>query len=102
MADWKKMANGRKMIEHPAGFLMIVPEQHPPIVPVECNVCGFLMKDFMDLVEHKRHECCYNCSLKWAQPNSVSWKNGWRPSEEEIMQETKRRKSLPSYNYQVR
>ena len=102
MADWKKMANDRKMTEHPAGFLIIIPEQYPDVIPVECNVCGSLMKDFTDLVEHKRYSCCYNCSVKWAQPNSRQWIDGWRPQQEEITKEVERRNCLPSFIYQVK
>ena len=102
MVDWNKMANDRKMTEHPAGFLVIIPEQYPDVIPVECSVCGFLMKDFMDLAEHKRYSCCYNCSIKWAQPNSELWVNGWRPQQNEIIKEIERKNCLPSFIYQVK
>lgn len=102
MSEWKIMANNRKLKQHPAGFAVIVPEHLPDIIPLSCNVCGSLLKDFTDMVEYKQYNCCYNCSIKWAQPNSKIWQDGWRPDKKEVSQEIKRRNCLPSFIYQVK
>ena len=102
MDEWIQMANSRKMKQHPAGFLVIVPEQYPDVVPIECSVCGFLLKDFTDMIEHKKNNCCYNCAVKWAHPNSGIWKDGWRPPQEEVLKEIDSRNCLPSFIYQVK
>ena len=102
MDEWNHMANDRKMKNHPAGFMVIVPNVIPDVVPVDCSVCGLLLKDFTDMIEHKKNGCCYNCSIKWAYPNSTRWESGWRPSPDEILKETEKRNCLPSFIYQVK
>ena len=101
-SKWQTMANGRRFKLHPAGFMVIMPDQSPDVIPLECNVCGSLLKDFDDMIEYKQYNCCYNCSIKWAQHNDAEWKNGWRPSQEEVTQEINRRNCLPSFIYQVK
>ncbi len=68
---------------HPDGFYVIKPKQLN-VIPIECPVCIRMMSDADDAAAYRKHACCHDCMLIWAEPNSDSWKNGWRPDYETV------------------
>jgi hypothetical protein len=62
---------------------IIIPESYVPS-KTDCSICGFAFRHQEDVFEHTNHGCCLDCSLYFMQPNRVKWKNGWRPSKEEV------------------
>lgn len=55
-------------------------------VPAFCKVCGGLMKG-KSTYTHYDYGCCIDCYVFWLEgrPESIKrWKDGWRPSPDEI------------------
>ena len=65
------------------GITVIIPESYVPSAK-DCSVCGLAFRHQEDYSEHERNGCCTDCSLHFMQPNRKKWKNGWRPSKEEV------------------
>ena len=65
------------------GITVIIPESYTPS-PKDCEICGLAFRHQEDYAEHERYGCCIDCSLHFMQPNRKKWKNGWRPSKEEV------------------
>ena len=65
------------------GIAIIIPESYKPS-NVDCPICSLAFRHQEDVLEHKKYGCCLDCSLHFMQPNRKKWKNGWRPSKEEV------------------
>jgi len=65
------------------GIAIIIPESYTPS-NTDCDICGYAFRHQEDVIEHENHGCCIDCSLQFMQPNREKWKNGWRPSKEEV------------------
>ena len=85
MNDWKKYPDNRLIMEHPAGFFIIKPEELDRGQPLACPVCDAFMTSFYDDESYQKFECCDRCSSAWARPRQEQWKAGWRPSREEVL-----------------
>ena len=94
---WKKLSNDRWIANHPLKFSIICPNDHPAPVPLSCPICKFMMRDQVDAMAYLEAGSCSNCKLQWFEPNRAAWANGWRPSQEIVEQEQKKRLSVPSY-----
>lgn len=67
------------------GFLVIRPDSSDAErLPIDCDVCGVLMRTSDDEAAWSKYKCCNDCSMKWAARRSEAWAAGWRPTEEEI------------------
>jgi len=53
-------------------------------VPVACPVCDYLLRTNSDEKSFRLFGCCESCEMFWARPRQNEWKEGWRPSKEEI------------------
>jgi hypothetical protein len=42
------------------------------------------MKDYQDDKSFEEYGCCEFCDTNIVRPNMKKWKEGWRPSNEEI------------------
>jgi len=85
MMEWKQYTRGRVIAEHPTGFLIIKPEGYEAINNVFCPVCGSVMGGPLDDESMNKFNCCDSCSTFWAYPNKERWKEGWRPTAEEVI-----------------
>lgn len=74
----------RLIEEQPEGFVVIVPIDAEPPIPLVCAVCDHVMRSRDDEVSHREFGCCDRCSRLWAYPRRQAWMNGWRPSSEEV------------------
>lgn len=101
MDNWKQLPNDRHLRKF-KGYSVILPSERPAVVPLDCPVCQQLMRDHDDVLSFQRNECCGDCELVWAIPNSEMWLEGWRPASQTIINELNRRKEMPSYIYQVK
>ena len=95
----KQQIENKNIKSHPAGFLIIRPaasinEKH---IPLECPVCSLLMRDYSDVMSFNKWECCDECYITWANTSYNKWKDGWRPTSEDIDLARKKRLSLPTY-----
>lgn len=102
MHDWKLLPNNRKITSTSQGCAVILPTSDIDIVPLDCPVCKFLLRDHGDVLEFQRNQCCLDCAVIWAHPNIVRWAEGWRPPASELKIELDRRNNMPSYIYQVK
>lgn len=53
-------------------------------VPSFCPVCGNLMRENKCIDTYYRYGCCADCEIAFVDDREEEWKNGWRPSKEEI------------------
>jgi hypothetical protein len=79
--SWKPFVGDRRLVEKD-GYDVVYSEF--PAVPLCCPVCETVLRSKADEDEHKRNGCCHLCAVRWAYPNLPKWKDGWRPTREEI------------------
>ena len=101
MDNWKTLPNDRKLRKL-KNYSVIMPSELPNVVPLECPVCMYLMRDHDDVLSYGRNKCCINCETTWAVPHSEGWSNGWRPDQKTIKSELNKRNNYPSFIYQVK
>jgi hypothetical protein len=82
--SWTKINRDRIIATHSDGFYVIKPEIIRVAVPISCDVCHLLMKTSDDSLAYRQYQCCSGCSSRWAESRRQEWKDGWRPSQEEI------------------
>lgn len=74
----------RLIEDHPEGFVVIVPVDAEPPIPLSCQICFHVMRTRDDEVAYREFGCCDRCARLWAQPRRQVWKDGWRPSSEQV------------------
>lgn len=84
MINWKPYMKDRLIAEHPRGFYVIKPAEVNDSQPLFCPLCESIMRSEMDDDAYKKFTCCDSCATTWAYRNKEKWKEGWRPSSEEI------------------
>jgi hypothetical protein len=82
--EWKKYPNDRMMRVHPEGFVIVIPDDHENSVPLACELCSSLFRSSDDVTEWREFGCCFACAQKFAHPDREKWKNGHRPTKEQI------------------
>jgi len=102
MHSWKLLPNNRKITFTPHDCAIILPTSEIDIVPLDCPVCKYLLRDHDDVLEFQHSQCCLDCAIVWAHPNVEKWATGWRPSTSELKIELDKRNNIPSYIYQVK
>ena len=94
--EWKQLTRNRKLYNSQDGYSIIVPDDDMEIIPLDCDVCGYLMQNYSDVISYRESRCCSHCFMKWAEVDLESWNSGARPPENEIEEEKKKRANLPS------
>jgi hypothetical protein len=92
--DWKPYFDDR-IYRDDKSVTIIAPKEYEKPVPLFCPVCEFCIKTPEDIVHYKKYFCCTLCAFKWATINSENWLAGWRPTNEEILEEIEKRKKIP-------
>jgi hypothetical protein len=100
MSEKKTYPQNRTILEHKDGFVIITPVDYVPNIPLSCPVCQTLMRSKDDESAWESFSCCHKCSLAWAASQKEKWKNGWRPTIEQIDDELKMRTPL-SINFML-
>ena len=93
---WARLDEKRE-INHSLTVPVVRPIVHEKIVPLDCPVCGNMLRDHTDVVSYENFGCCDPCSLQWAQPNREKWSDGWRPSPADVEMFLDSLKKLPTY-----
>ena len=101
MDNWKQLSTGKK-IKELKSYSIIVSEECPNRIPLECPVCGMLMSSFEDTISYQNNQCCSSCELQWVFQNQEKWLTGWRPSQKEIKKYINERNDIPSFIYEVK
>jgi hypothetical protein len=84
MMKWRPYLNNRIIAEHPSGFYVIKSTEPSEGRPIFCPLCDSIMRTDLDEDAYKKFECCDSCATNWAYPNKEKWKDGWRPSSDEV------------------
>lgn len=79
---------------HPKQFYIITPKEFHRNIPISCPVCETLLRSKDDEEAFESFSCCHRCSMAWASARRESWKEGWRPSTEDIKKELSMRQLL--------
>jgi hypothetical protein len=66
------------------GILVFLPNNYEVKNDFFCNLCAYPMKDYQDDKSFEEYGCCEFCDTNIVRPNMKKWKEGWRPSNEEI------------------
>lgn len=74
----------RLIEDRPEGFVIIVPIDVEPRIPLVCNICDHVMRNCDDEVAWHEFGCCDRCARLWAHPRREAWKGGWRPTAEQV------------------
>ena len=90
--DWKSYTNNR-LIQKFDGYFVIVPEGYlgSKTMPLFCDVCSIRFCSVEDEKSYDEFECCSSCADTWAYSKKSEWKNGWRPSKEQVENSIERR-----------
>jgi hypothetical protein len=78
------------------GYVIILPDNwnEKDHCPTWCPVCNFSMITYEDLRAYEKYECCYDCSITYAEGvKREDWKTGWRPGPEDLIKHEPRRRS---------
>jgi len=75
----------RLIEERPEGFVVIVPIDAPPPIPMSCQTCNHVMRSRDDEIAYHEFGCCDRCARTWAHARRKDWKGGWRPTSEQVL-----------------
>lgn len=53
-------------------------------VPSFCPVCQVVMKGHKSTISYYNFACCADCHIQWVEGREEKWKEGWRPTSEQI------------------
>jgi hypothetical protein len=81
---WKPYINDRLIKHHNEGFVVITPVDAAPAIPLCCPVCNAALRTREDESAYIDVSCCNRCALLWAHARRKEWKDGWRPTQEQI------------------
>lgn len=74
-----------RILEDHDGFVVITPKTQSQIqTPLFCPVCSRIMSGLRDVLSFNDMKCCETCDTFWARLNVEKWKNGDRPSREDV------------------
>lgn len=90
---WEKYLDDR-LIARSEGFVIIKPADAEPSMPLCCPLCDTMMTSREDEEAYWDFTCCHFCALSWAHARREKWKDGWRPSQDEINVALKERPPL--------
>ncbi len=48
---------------------------------VDCDVCGYALRDQSDVACYQKWNCCTDCRDTIIWPNKEKWLAGWRPEK---------------------
>ena len=90
---WETYVNDRLFIKRD-GYYVIKPKFVSEQIPLACEICGFLFRTNDDETSYGEFGCCSKCALRWAHPDRDRWKTGWRPSQEQIVDDVSTRSKM--------
>jgi hypothetical protein len=53
-------------------------------IPHDCPVCGLMFRDMNDVLSFEEYECCTDCQDHFAYRDLAAWRQGHRPSQQEV------------------
>ncbi len=82
---WKPYIKNRLIAEHEDGFFVITPNSVEQSTPLSCEICDRLFRTHDDKIAFREFQCCHLCAMQWAHPRRDKWKEGWRPTREQVL-----------------
>jgi len=85
MSEWLPYPRDRKIMKK-EDYSVIVPAGHDETkngMPLFCDICSFSFSTD-DEKSYEMFGCCSSCADMWAYSHKNEWKQGWRPSEDQI------------------
>lgn len=67
------------------------------MIPHECPVCGFMLRDADDALSYEDYGCCTDCQLHFVHRDLQGWMSGSRPEQKEIEEFRRHIMQTPSY-----
>ena len=67
------------------------------MIPHDCPVCGFMLRDMEDTISYEEYECCTDCQLHFVHRDLQGWLSGSRPDSEQIEEFRRKLLSTPTY-----
>ena len=64
--------------------ISVIVDAEKPRSPLWCPICGEAMSSSIDVESFDRVSSCRLCEDEIVERNMAKWKEGWRPSIEEI------------------
>ena len=61
-----------------------------------CDICNYPFCSYEDFKTKNKHNCCFDCYLKFIEARKKEWNDGWRPTKETIADHIKIKKELNS------
>ena len=80
---WRPYLKDR-LIEQRDGYVVIVPVEAEPAIPLACPLCDHVLHTRDDELSHSEFGCCDHCARLWAHARREAWKTGWRPTAEQV------------------
>ena len=71
-------------------------EGEPPI-PHDCPICRLSLRDISDVISYETWECCTDCQNNFVYRDREAWRQGKRPTQEEIDDFRENLRGRPSY-----
>lgn len=53
-------------------------------IPHDCPVCGLMFRDMNDVLSYEEYECCTDCQDRFAYRDLTAWRQGHRPTQQEV------------------
>lgn len=91
--EWKSYLNDRVICDR-GGYVVIKPTEMEPQMPLCCSVCDFMFRTIADEISYREYLCCERCEMLWARPKASEWKEGWRPTRDQINEANLKRSPL--------
>lgn len=76
-----------------------IPFKKTADVPTFCPICSESMSDNLDSSAYLNVGCCRNCESDFAEKNLLLWKEGVRPSADDVESIVRQRKKLAFERY---
>lgn len=83
MSDWAPYFRDRLIRDNGTHFVIRPMNVENP-VPLSCDLCSTLYRSREDESSHLEFGCCNSCAMRWAHPDRKRWKDGWRPTKDQV------------------
>ena len=77
--------------------LDVLKSETATVVPVDCPVCGIMLRESDIKGSYDKYGCCEECMHGFVHANKEKWLAGWRPTKTQVNRLLKKRAKLPSY-----
>lgn len=100
MSDSKWTRGAEGYFRQEVGYVVVVDDPDHVPVPLCCDICDLPMAAPEDQRSYLSFGCCDSCYLRWVQSRTQAWRDGWRPSPEELAEYVRiRQLQVPKFQF---